>query len=361
MKFQLKTRQVCLFFIAFLPVIKLFTLPSVFAQTAREDMWISATISLLLDFITLSFLIVACKKAQTNFFGLLENNFGKIASKIILMLYFVFFSLKAIVPLGEQKDYVELTLYTLMPSKLYFLPFFALAFYLCTKHLRVLGRLSDVLWVLSVIGLLILLSLSLPNAEFDAILPIGATGVKRILSASFKAFNWFGDAVYLMFFIGEFDFRKKDGLKISISYLISSLLVVIFMAVFYSVFTSIAFRQRFALTEISKYTAVINNIGRFDYFGIVCLLFSNALALSIPLYFSCRILNHVFNINKKWISALITTAIQLIIMTVFTQYYLSIEKLMTGALSIFFFIMANVLPLATPFLTFRRKQNEINA
>ena len=360
MKYQLKTRQICLFFIAFLPVTKLFMMPSILAQNAREDLWISATVCLFFNFITLSFLICACKKAKTTFFELLENNFGKIGAKIILLFYFVFFMLKAILPLGEQKDYVELTLYTLMPSKLYFLPFFALAFYLCTKHLRILGRLADVFWIFTVLGLVVLISLSLPNAEIDAILPIGASGFSAIISGSFKALNWFGDAVYLMFLIGEFDFKKKDGIKISLSYIFSSLTVVIFTIIFYSIFTSIAFRQRFALTEISKYTAVINNIGRFDYFGIVFLLFSNAFALCLPLYFSCRILNYVFNFKKLCIAPAVTTIIHLFIITVFAQYYASIEDIMMGSVSFFFLIMSFLLPVAIPFLNFKEKKNEVN-
>ena len=72
----------------------------------------------------------------------------------------------------------------------------------------------------------------------------------------------------------NFIYKKRDGIKIIIAFLISGLSVVLFMVVFYGIFTSIAFRQQFALTEISKYTAIINNIGRFDYIGILNILFS---------------------------------------------------------------------------------------
>ena len=90
MNFQLKTRQVCLFIIAFIPVTKLFILPSVLASHANEDMWISATINLSLDFITLLFILNACKKAKTDFFTLLENNLGKPLSKIVIAFYFIY-------------------------------------------------------------------------------------------------------------------------------------------------------------------------------------------------------------------------------------------------------------------------------
>ena len=358
MKFQLKTRQVCLFFIAFMPVIKFFMMPSVIADFAREDMWISSLINLILDGITLSFLIFACKKARTKFFELLEDNFGMVGAKIILSLYFVYFMLKAIVPLGEQKDYVELTLYTLMPSQLYFLPFFAVAFYFCLKYLRVIGRSADVLWILTAVGILILFALSIPNAEFEAVLPIGANGITNILKGSYSTLNWYGDCVYLMFFIGEFKYKNKDGIKIFISYLVAAVAVIFFMIIFYSVFTSIAFRQRFALTEISKYTAVINNIGRFDYVGIVFILFSNAFALSLPLFFSCRILNYIFGITKKWIAPIIVIAIQLGIMVLLTEYYASIESFIENYAGVYFLILGNIFPIIAAFLKNKEAKNE---
>ena len=361
MQFQLKTRQVCLFLIAFLSITKLFILPSILSLHANEDMWISSLLSLLLDFVTLLFVINACKKSKTNLFGLLENNFGKTLAKIILGFYFVYFMLKAIIPLNEQKDYVELTLYTLKPSKLYFLPFFAVAFYLCQKPLRVIGRVSDVLWIFTTIGTVLLFALSLPNADFEALLPVGANSIKNIASGSYATLNWFGDALYIAFFIGEFEYKKKDGIKIILSFLISALIVILFMIIFYSVFTSIAFRQRFALTEISKYTAVINNIGRFDYVGIVLILFSNVFALSLPLFFSCKILNYICNFNKKWIAPIIVIIIESLILIIFTQYYLSIENVIMTYGGAYFLLLGNVLPILTVFLKSKEIKNEIYA
>ena len=357
---QLKSRQVCLFIIAFFPILKIFMLPSILAKHAFEDMWISAIINIALEFISLVLILRACRLAKCNFYQLLENNLGKFGAKILLLLYFAFFMLKTIIPLNEQKDYIVLTLYTLMPNKLYFLPTFVLIFYFCTKPLRVVGRASDLLWFFTIIGLALLVALAIPNANLEAILPVGAQGLKNILVGSYLSFNWFGDCVYLLFFIGEFVCTKKDTVKIILSFLLASLLIVVFMILFYCVFTSIAFRQRFALTEISKYTAVINNIGRFDYIGIVFILFSNIFALCLPMFFSCKILNYVFSINNKWISPLIVVLIQALILIVFTQYYAGIEKFIINYVSAFFMIMAYVLPAFTLFLTSKGDKYETN-
>jgi len=118
MQYQLKTRQVCLFIIAFLPITKFFTLPSIIAKSSNEDLWLSALISLAFDLITIVFLSIICYRSKVNFFTILEERFGENLSKVIVFLYFIFFMLKAIMPLNEQKDYVENTLYILMPTLL---------------------------------------------------------------------------------------------------------------------------------------------------------------------------------------------------------------------------------------------------
>lgn len=344
MQYQLKSRQVCLFFIAFVPLLKLFGLPSTLAQIAKEDMWISVFFNAMIDALTIACILSAIKKCNCSFFTLLQNNFGKVFTKVVLIAYFLYFSLKAVLPIFEQRDYIKLTLYTLKPNLLYFLPFFIVPFYLCTKKLRVLGRLSDILWLISINGIVTLFALSIGNADFGAILPIGAQGISAVSLGTVKAFSMFGDCVYLMFFMGEFDYKKRDEIKILLSYLLGALIIVAFFIIFYCVFTSIAYRQRFALTEISKYTTVINNLGRFDYIGIIMVLFANVFAISLPIYFSSRLLNKIFNIKKDWIAPIFTVGIQLIIAVLFERFSFSVQLLSTNLFSVLFFVFSNLFP-----------------
>ena len=354
---KLSTRQVCFFFIALLPVTKLFSLPSLMARICAQDSWIATLINLSLDFITLAFLLYACKKARSNFYQLLTDNFSPLVAKLIYGLYFIYFMSKAVIPISEQKDFVEMTLYTLRPSIFYFLPFFVVCFYTCLKPLRVLGRASDILWMVTLSGVGSLLALSLTNVDFSAILPIGVTGSK-IVNASYKSLNWFGDSAYLLFFMGEFIVAKKDKLKIILSFVLGAVIMILFMVIFYSVFSYIAHRQKFALTEISKYTAVINNIGRFDYIGIFMILISNIFALITPLFMATRILKTIFNFKSKLIPSIIVTCIQIFLMLFLAQKLYGTQKIITEYFSLFFFIMGNVLPITAVFLVNKGVKNE---
>ena len=322
-------------------------------------MWISILFNLALDFITLIPIVLACKKANKGFIQLLEDTLGKSASKFILFLYLIYFIFKAILPISEQKDYVDYTLYTLKPSYAYFLPFFIIAFFICFKRLKVLGRISDILWCVSINGLITLFALSISNADFSAVLPIGANGFSKIINGSFSALPWFGDSVFIMFFIGNFKFEKHSTIKILLSFLLGALLVLLFMIIFYSIFTSIAFRQRFALTEISKYTTVISNLGRFDYIGIIMVLFSNIFALCLPIYFASKIMDSIFNIKKLWISPTISVGIQLIIMLTLSEYIVSVQNFIINFVGVYFLILANILPIIISLLSLREKNYAI--
>lgn len=355
--YQLKPRQICLFFISFTAVTKFFTMPSIIAKIANEDMWICSLINVLLDLSTIIALVFVCKKHKKTFIGLLEENLGKPITKIIIFLYFLYFLLKSFIPINEQKAFVELALYINLTTDLYFIPFFIVAFYISTKELRVWGRVADVVWIITLGGFFLLIALSITNTDFLAILPIGARGFKNVAKGSYLSANWFGESAYFLFFIGEFAYEKKYGLKIILSYLAGAIMLIIFMIIFYGIFTSIAFRQSFALTEIAKYTTVINNIGRFDYLGIIMVLFANIFALSVPVFFACRCLNYLFNLKQKWISSLIVIAFLFVLTIALNEFYYSLEKLFSGYLSAYFLIMANIIPLICLFFTKKEKKN----
>ena len=161
-----------------------------------------------------------------------------------------------------------------------------------------------------------------------------------------------------MFFIGNFKFNKKDTRKIFLSYLLSAVIILLFLIIFYAVFTSIAFRQRFGLTEISKYTTVINNIGRFDYLGIMMILLSTMFSLTLPLFFASKIIDRIFNLKKRWIAPLITVGIQFIITVFFYQFTYSIESFIMNYCGGMFLIMGNVLPIVISLSLNKRKEKE---
>ena len=357
-KYPFKTRQIALFFIAFLPTIKFFMLPSVLAKTANEDMWLCTVLNVILDILTLSVILVACKRYKSDFYSIIKTQFNENTAKIVYLLYFAYFILKCILPIIEQKDYIETTLYVTMPNNLYFMPFFLLAFFVACKELKVIARLSDVMWVITLLGVIILLSMSLNNVDLTNVLPLFANGGKKIISGSYYSLSWFGDSVYALFFIGNFKWEEKSRRNITLGYLGGALIVILFMIFFYCVFTSIAFREQFALTEITKYTTVINNTGRFDYIGIMMLIFSDLFSTLLPFYFAVRVLSKVINPNRKWTVPLAVSLLTIIITILLSEFTHSIEKFSVVYAGWLYLVMANVFPITICLIPPKEKLNE---
>ena len=353
MKKELNVRQISLFFITFVPVTKLILMPSVLAGTAGEDLYISVLITSLLEVFTAFMILAAYKKHKTDFFNVLSSHFGKTGKAVILVLYFLYFTVKLFSPLNEQKEYVHLTLYETAPTFFSFAPFFLVAVLICVAELRTLGRLSDLLFPLTVLSIALVFGLSIQSLDFTAVMPVGANGIKKIITASYYSLNWFGDAVYLLFFIGNFEPEKHGTLKIILSYSASLFVSVLFALTFYLAFGPIAERTQFALTDISKYSTVINNIGRIDYCAIFAILGVSAISLSLPMFFQVSIIKELFSLKKKTVPAVVVPLFYLILTFALSENFIAVQTFIQKYLGFFFLFFSNVFPSLTYFL--RRK------
>ena len=339
-----KTRQVCFFYVAMLPVVKFFMMPGLISGITGEDLWISVLFNCLADLITVSVLYFSLKDADADFFTVLERKFGKVFAKAVMAFYIVFFLLKTVMPLSEEKDYVELTLYMTSPSLFTFMPVFFAIFFVCIKKLRVIGRIADGVFIVAVIGYAFTFALSVSDTDISAVLPVGAHGFKNIALGAYSSAGWFNDGAYFLFFIGNYVKSKKDGLKILLSVALSSLIVLFFVVIFYGTFTSIAFRQKFALTELSKYTTAINNMERFDFVAIFALLFTSIFSLSLPFYFACELIRRLFHL-KRWIAAIIAILPPVILLLFFGEYFNSMENFIINIASGYFITLGTIFPI----------------
>ena len=226
--------------------------------------------------------------------------------------------------------------------------------------MRLIGRAADVLFIVTLLGYLLLLILSLPGTDLGATLPIGASGIKNITRGGYKTFGWFSDGAYFLFFLGNVKPAKKSVFKIATVFFLYVLLVTAFFIVFNGTFKSIGFRQKFALTETSKYSTVINNMGRFDYIGITCILFSSLFALSLPLFFAGKILNELLKFRGGYTAPFIVTAIILFAVILSEKHAFSLERIFTVFLPPAFFCVGNLFPVLLPLLKRRKNETEKN-
>jgi hypothetical protein len=355
MKYPLKVRQIALFFIAFLPIVKMFTMPKSATEASNENMWISVLINLIIDYVTILILIKVNKIHNKPFYQILKDKFGVVFAKTVLCFYLFYFLIKAFTPIFELRNFVQNSFYATSIRVFPFVPFFILSTFLCVKKLNVLGRLADLAWILTTIGVGLILFLSISNADFGAILPI-INKDNDVIKGSFYTAPWFTDASYFLFMIGYYEKDKKSTLKLSLGFWAHGLLILLFSITFYCTFTFVAKREFFPLSEISKYSGVINAIGRFDYIAILMLLVTNTIAVALPLFFATKVAMAIFDSERGLIFAIIINLLQLVVATFFERYQQYVISIIHLKLSLFMFALGNLLPILLIFIKPKNSQ-----
>ncbi len=279
---KISPRQLYFFLACVMPVGKLVILPSLLAQYAKNDLLFPMLISYLIQAGVVFAVLLAMRKGES-LYALLSNTFGKVASIVILVILSIFYLYAGLLPLLEQRLFVQSVFYDTLPSLAAFAPFFVFSIYLCAKPLGSQGRVWDILGPLSVAGLAGVLILSVASTDPGALLPVGGGGFKGALKAFTVATGWFFDGAILLMLLGRVDYKKGTAWKGTLFYLAGGLGVLAFLAVFYAVFQDMAAGQYFAIAKTSKYFSGITVLGRIDYVFIYMLSLVMAFWCTVPL------------------------------------------------------------------------------
>lgn len=321
-------KQICLLFFTIIPASKFLILPTVYANLAHQDTWFAGLLNCLLDGILLALLLFILKKHENcTLYEVLEVNVGKTIAKAVYLIYALYFMLKAIVPVFEQKLFTEITLYETAPTVLTFLPFFFVSFYMCVKGLTAMARTGEIIFWFTALGLVLVIFLSLGTAKAYYLMPVLKNPVKQTLSASYSGLIWHGQPLILLFLMGGIKKEKHFGVSVTISVAVSFLLCVIIYAIFIGIYGDIAVRQIYALTKMTKYAIALSNVGRFDYVASLLLTVSSVLALSVPLALSTECLKHVFGDKRRWLLALIVNGSVMLVTITFQLYFQTVLDL----------------------------------
>ena len=357
---SLNIRQICLIFVAFCLVGKILIMPAITAKTAHESFWISALLNFALDGVVLFAVLKLGEKFEgKSFFNILEITVGKTASKILLGLYALFFFLKAYIPIIEQKNYIEISLYETVPTLIIFISFFMVSAFISYKGLRGLGRCADISIWFTAFGFLTILALSVPSADFSELLPVLGDKTDKIPSAAFESVMWHFDCSYMLFILGKFKTEKRYKTKILLSFVGYALATILFMMLLYAEFGIITERQFFAPIRMGKYSISLANVGRVDYVANIALSVSCVFNIAMPLVFSSMCLAEAVNFKRKITAAVIPSALMAVLLC-FTDAYFNITyRIMQSYIIWFLIIMAYVVPIIA--LLFKnRSKNEVS-
>lgn len=294
---KISARQLLFFLACVAPVGKIVLMPSGLVYYAGNDLIWSAAINYLLQ-TGVVFLVLLLSKRNATLYELLTDTFGKIAAKIIMTVFAAFLFYTALLPLLEQKLFVQSVFYDTLPSTLAFAPFFLFSAYLCFKPLASFGRVWDIIAPFAAVGYLGIIVLSVGQADFGALLPVGSSGAGGIFRGAAYSSSWFFDTALVLLLVGKFEYQKGLAWKGALFYLCGGIAVLFFLAVFYGVFSDIALRQLFAFSKISKYFSGVTVLGRIDYLFIFALALVMAFYCAMPLQACAECLKDAYGGGK---------------------------------------------------------------
>ncbi len=304
-KNSLKVRQICFILLAFSPVTKIISMPAEIALVAGEGLWLTLLTSFLIEGLTILFILyLSEKRGNGTFYSLLETTFGKPAAKIIYFLIAAYLTVKSLLPVLENKAYIENTVYEMSPDRITFFVFFIFSAYLSVKGLKILGRAADIAVWFTCAGFLVALGLSVGAADYANLLPIFKKPAYNFVNALFRALPWQNDSIYILLFCGHFRPEKAYKTRITLSYFAGAFLTLVFVTTFYGIYGKIAPSQNFALPSMSVFSVIVTNIGRFDFLAIFFIMFSQVFALSIPTMLAVKCVTRALSINNSIVPSL---------------------------------------------------------
>ena len=358
-KNKIKVRQIAFFYLAFVPATKLVFMPSNISAAAGEQFWVSLVANFLIDgLIILSVLFLSEKNPQTTLYDGLKKEVGAVAAKAVYAILALFFFIKSVVPLLETKLYVETTLYEMVPERITFYPFFIVSAYLSVKGLKILGRCSDFAVWFTVVGIVTALLLSVGAADFSNLLPLIQKPSYNLVNASFRSAVWHADSAFIIVMTGHFKPERAYKTKIMSGYAAGAILTIVFFVTFYGVYGAIAPAENFALPDISVFSVIVTNIGRFDFISVFLLLFSQVFAISVPLVAATKCVERVFGLDNSIIPAITVNLSAAAVTAVFSDKVFAVLGFFQNCFGYVFLILTAAILISLAFVVSKRRAYE---
>ncbi|MDE6273565.1 MAG: spore germination protein [Clostridiales bacterium] len=354
---KISSRQLYFLLACIMPVGKLILMPTHLVHDAKNDLLIPAAANILIQ-AGMIFIVMLLSRSNKQLYDLLDYTFGRIVAKVLTALFALFLFFAALMPLLEQKLLVQSVFYDTLPSLLVFSPFFLFSIYICATPISSFGRVWDLLAPISIVSFIGIIAFSFGSADFGALLPVGASGAKSIVSAGAYTMSWFYDSALILCLMGKFEYKKNMAWKSALFYLLGGLAILLFLAIFYGIFEELSLRQLFAFSKTSKYFSAITAMGRIDYIFIYAIALVMAYFCTLPLHAGVDCMNRAFGGNKVAtpLYAVGVNLVMLVVSIVLDFNYATVSNLLTRTLFWIFPAFCVLLPLLC--LLLRRSPRE---
>lgn len=281
----LTSRQFILIWLFLFVGTKLLTLqPFVHESAGKDSIW-SMVLSVGLDLLILFFCVwLMIRNPHTTFFQLLKRSLGEVVSRVVLLLLFVFILLKALMLYQETYSLFLQLLYEDLPILVYVMTAFFVTGYFAIRGIRVIGRTLEILWVFILIGVVTCAITALSNLDFKYILPFFEDGFTQTLDGVKNSIFYYGNGIILLCFMGRVDFNKKFHLKLWLSTLAGTVLVLGLSLLFFVIYGPTVVYIEFTISDLPQYSYIVSDLGRLNWLSVVVCTIALFLVSCIFLY-----------------------------------------------------------------------------
>ncbi len=334
---------------------KIFLLPSLMYEGAKSDGFFIALLLYALDFLTLIvFLLLKRKYPTQKLTEILEKRLGKVVTKIIYIVFMVFFLFKILLTYSVFYVYMKQQIYQDEFTFLTLVCVLPVINHGVLLGLRSFARTVEMYYFVVLAGFAACLLVGLGTMETFP--HFFSSNPSAFFSTAFRYVFSFGDYLFLFFIMDKVEIDgKKDEWRIIKPAIIAVVFVLALFFIFYACYQVTAFMHNNAIVDIIaifEYSA----LGRIDVIAMVLVMFLCLFALEVFHYSFCEAFCGVFKGLNRTYSVVVFDVIFLALYITKIGRYSTMISYVQSWLPYFCILTEVLFPFVMLLLSMRKKK-----
>lgn len=285
MKNSLSAAQYAIVAIILISVFKLSVLPSLTAELAGKDIWMSVSMILLSEIISLAFIVPVSLAGGLD---AIRQRYGKFVYSLISVPIIAVLIIKSLVYVSEVNAFSSSYLFYNISTDKVGIVFVIAAAYIATKGFKGIGRAASLaLWTLPLI-LAVGLLFGETEADFTRLKPVCVNGILPVAESVDSALFWGFDLSPLLFCRlkrNRSSSRGKTGEEVVVfaTVALACAVIALIYATYIAVYGGATAISPHAFAALGSFNVVNTEVGSIDWPAVVCWLSFAVFAISFNL------------------------------------------------------------------------------
>lgn len=285
MKNSLSAAQYAIVAIILMSVFKLSVLPLLTAQSAGKDIWMSISMILLSEMISLAFIVPVSLSGGLD---AIRQKYGKVVYSLISVPIIVVLIIKTLVYVSEVNAFSSSYLFYNISTDKVGIVFVIAAAYIATKGFKGIGRASSLaLWTLPLI-LAVGLLFGETEADFTRLKPVCVNGVMPVFESLDSVLFWGFDLSPLLFCrLKRRESASRGGTceacAVFGAVALACAVIALVYATYIAAYGGATAISPHAFAALGSFNVVNTEVGSIDWPAVVCWLSFAVFAVSFNL------------------------------------------------------------------------------